>query len=112
MGCWRTAMIPVERVEEPTDFDASARRKGAAWLSENPNRAPKDLWSPFRPALAEAFKHRCGYAAIEISYSGTVDHFLSCGHHRELAYEWSNYRYSFGSINSKRISIVRPFISK
>jgi len=106
-------MIPVERVQEPTDFDVSARQKGITWLSENPNKPPKDLWSPFRPALAEAFKYRCGYAAIEIPYSGTVDHFLSCRHHRELAYEWSNYRYSFGSINSRKKNadnkILDPF---
>ena len=106
-------MIPVLPVKEPVDFDALVRQRGGAWLAENPSKPPKDLWSPFRPALAEAFKHRCGYAAIEIPYSGTVDHFLSCRHHRELAYEWSNYRYSFGSINSRKKNadnkILDPF---
>ena len=33
---------------------------------------------------------------------GTVDHFLSCKHERHLAYEWSNYRFSAGWINSSK----------
>jgi len=33
---------------------------------------------------------------------GTVDHYLSCKNHPSRAYEWSNYRYSSGWINSSK----------
>jgi hypothetical protein len=33
---------------------------------------------------------------------GTVDHFLSCHNYRHLSYEWSNYRYAAGWINSSK----------
>jgi len=33
---------------------------------------------------------------------GTVDHYLSCEHHRHLAYEWSNYRFASAWINSSK----------
>lgn len=33
---------------------------------------------------------------------GTVDHYQSCGNHPHLAYEWSNYRYLSGWINSSK----------
>lgn len=33
---------------------------------------------------------------------GTVDHFVSVDEDRRLAYEWSNYRYAAGWINSRK----------
>jgi len=33
---------------------------------------------------------------------GTVDHYQSCENHPRLAYEWSNYRYLSGWINSSK----------
>ena len=33
---------------------------------------------------------------------GTVDYFLSCDNHLHLAYEWSNYRFASGWINSSK----------
>jgi hypothetical protein len=33
---------------------------------------------------------------------GTVDHYRSCENHPRLAYEWSNYRYASGWINSSK----------
>jgi hypothetical protein len=102
MGSWRVPVIPVEPVSEPEKFDLLVRKKGNEWLVDNPGQRPKDLWSPFRGDLAEAFKNRCGYSALEIPYGGSVDHFLSCKNHRELAYEWSNYRYCFPNLNSRK----------
>lgn len=33
---------------------------------------------------------------------GTVDHYMSCNTHRGIAYDWDNYRYSAGWINSSK----------
>lgn len=46
--------------------------------------------------------------------SGTVDHFVSCHENRQLAYEWSNYRYVEGWVNSAKskrdsASLLDPF---
>lgn len=95
-------MIFVKRVNEPADFDNVVRMRGNEWLKANPVKRPKDLWTPFRAKLAEGFKFRCAYSAMEIPYDGTVDHFLSCKHHRHLAYDWANYRYCLASINSRK----------
>ncbi|MBX9744052.1 MAG: hypothetical protein K2X08_02440, partial [Chlamydiales bacterium] len=92
-------MISVRRVREPKNFDENVRQPGKNQPISNSR--PRDLWTPFRPALAKGFKERCAYSAIEI-YGGTVDHFLSFRHHPNLTYEWSNYRYCLGSINSRK----------
>jgi hypothetical protein len=95
-------VIPVDPVPEPSGFDARARKPGKAWLTENPGAArPRDYWSPFREALAEGFKHRCGYSAMR-EPSGTVDHFRSYKADPALTYEWTNYRYASQWINSSK----------
>jgi hypothetical protein len=101
-------------ISEPEHFDKKCRTKGNAWLIENPGaKRPKDLWSPFRLALADGFANRCGYGAMYIP-SGTVDHFVSCDEDRDMSYEWSNYRYVDGWINSakskkKSTDLLDPF---
>jgi hypothetical protein len=96
-------MIPVRRVREPADFDAKARKPGRSWLKANTGaKRPKDLWSPFRPALARGFKNLCGYAAMLDPTGGTVDHFLSWSNHPEVAYEWSNYRFASGTLKGAK----------
>lgn len=109
-------MIPVPNpIPEPTRFDQECRKKGLEWLRENPNCGrPRDLWSPFRLDLAKGFCDRCGYSAMWIS-SGTVDHFVSVNANKALAYEWSNYRYIEGWINSSKNKcdeqkILDPFL--
>lgn len=93
-------MIPVKPVAEPPEFDERARQPGKTWLTEHPNaERPRDYWSLFRAALAEGFDNRRGYTAM-IAPNGTVDHFRSWKTHPELAYEWANYRYADGWINS------------
>ncbi|OUM00867.1 hypothetical protein [Variovorax sp. JS1663] len=89
-------------IDEPDEFDAKCRQKGQEWLAANPGaKRPKDLWSPFRLDLAKGFQNRCGFGAMWIS-SGTVDHFISCDEDSSKAYEWSNYRYIEGWINSSK----------
>lgn len=94
-------MIHVQQVPEPAQFDILARQPGTEWLAENPSGRPRDLWSQFLFELRAGFENRCGYRAMW-DIDGTVDHYLSCGNHRNLAYEWSNYRYVSGSVNSSK----------
>ncbi len=113
-------MIPVSRhvlKPEPSDFDERCRKKGQAWLVKNPKgvrkaKRPKDFWSPFRPALADAFSDLCAYGAM-YEPNGTVDHFQPVDTHESLAYEWKNYRYVTGWINSsksKSAAVLDPFM--
>jgi hypothetical protein len=106
-------MIPVPHpIPEPDGFEEQCRQKGLAWLQQNPDcKRPLDFWSPFRHALADGFSNRCGYGAMWIS-SGTVDHFVSVHANKALAYDWSNYRYVEGWINSSKnndAEILDPF---
>ena len=96
-------MIRVAPPDEPKDFDRRARKPGQAWLAthRDPEERPKDLWSMFRNPLAAGFSERCGYLAM-FDPDGTVDHFVSCKTNRALAYEWSNYRYAAGTVNSAK----------
>ena len=96
-------LIPVHNpIKEPQSFDLECRQKGEQWLATNPDaKRPRDLWSPFRLQLAEGFAERCGYAAMWIS-SGTIDHHVSFHENPALAYEWSNFRYVEGWINSSK----------
>ena len=99
-------MIPVSNpIPEPHGFEVECRRKGQAWLAANRSaKRPKDMWSPYRLALAAGFSDRCGYGAMWIS-SGTVDHFVCCSEDLQRAYEWANYRYIEGWINSSKKKI-------
>ena len=97
-------MIPVARVTEPVEFDRQCRQRGKEWLVRNASERPRDYWSPFRDALAEGFGQRCGYLGMYIT-SGHVDHYRPLSKHRELAYEWDNYRYVDGTINQCKGSL-------
>lgn len=112
-------MIPVSPkvlTPEPTGFDERCRKKGQAWLIKYPKGArkakrPKDFWSPFRPDLADAFANLCAYGAM-FEPNGTVDHFKPVDANECLAYEWKNYRYASGWINSsknKRPNVLDAF---
>lgn len=112
-------MIPVSSKvlrPEPAQFDEECRKKGQAWLLKHPKGArkakrPKDFWSPFRPDLADAFSSLCAYGAM-FEPNGTVDHFKPVDADESLAYEWSNYRYVTGWINSsknKRTRVLDAF---
>lgn len=109
-------MIPVPNpIKEPETFDKRCRKSGAAWLAANPNcERPTDKWTPFRHALADGFSNRCAFGAMYIP-SGTVDHFVSWKEDNSLAYEWSNFRYVEGWVNSsknkKEVAVVLdPFV--
>lgn len=108
-------MIPTSNpIDEPDLFDEACRKKGRDWLAANPEKIrPRDLWTQFKPDLAEGFGHRCAFGAMWIP-DGTVDHFVSCNEDMTLAYEWSNYRYMAGWLNSskskkKAADLLDPF---
>lgn len=107
-------MIPVANpITEPAKFDVECRQKGSSWLALNPtsDKFPNH-WRQFQPELAEGFKDRCGWWAMRIA-DGHVDHFLSKNKRRNLAYEWGNYRYIAGTVNSSKKTlddqILDPF---
>lgn len=98
-------MIRFEQPPEPTDFDERVRQRGSGWLKNNPHpQRPRDYWTPFRPQLADGFGNLCAYSCM-YEPVGTVDHFLSCKNERYLAYEWSNYRFSAGWVNSSKQTV-------
>lgn len=94
-------MIRFEPVPEPLEFDERVRQRGNAWLAKNKAEYPYGYWREFAPQLRRGFRGLCAYSAMRIQ-SGDVDHFVPCSERRELAYEWSNYRYADGRINSKK----------
>lgn len=97
-------MIPVKRPAAPERHANTVAKPGNAWLKKNvaSRSRPPGYWLRVRAELAEAFGHRCGYSAM-YEPVGTVDHYLSIeGGARHLAYEWSNYRYAAGWVNSSK----------
>jgi hypothetical protein len=96
-------MIPVQKVKKPKDFDQVVKRPGKDWLKNNPKaQRPKALWTEYTADLAAGFQNLCGYAAMLDPTGGTVDHYLSFKNHRNLTYEWSNYRFASGTLNSSK----------
>ena len=96
-------MIPVRRVKKPRGFDAKVKVPGDTWLASNPAAArPPALWAPYTAELSEGFGNLCGYAAMHDPTGGTVDHFFSFKRHRQLAYEWNNYRFASGPLNASK----------
>ncbi|MCX6875017.1 MAG: hypothetical protein NTW21_14590 [Verrucomicrobia bacterium] len=108
-------MIPVPRLtpaNEPPHFNVNCRQLGATFLAETPPRDPHEKsawWSEFQPDLAKHFSYRCGWTAMVIGLDGDVDHYLACGDregrpspHRNLAFEWTDYRFASGTVNSRK----------
>lgn len=100
-------------VAEPSGFDARCRNRGNAWLAANPNSNKyPNHWRMFEDDLGRGFSYRCGWTAMWIDH-GTVDHFLpkTDSLHRAQIYEWSNYRYASGSVNSSKreFAVLDPF---
>lgn len=95
-------MIRVACIPEPPEFERAARQKGKDWLARHPDKKrPTDLWSPFKAYLADGFRNLCGYSAM-YEPVGTVDHYISFDSDRTKAYDWSNYRFASGWINSAK----------
>ncbi len=98
-------MIRFSPVPEPAAFDAEVRQRGKRWLQKNPKERPIDYWGKFKGELSDGFGHLCAYSAM-YEPVGTVDHFVSCDEDRSQAYEWSNYRFASGWLNSSKQNIT------
>ncbi len=99
-------MIHFQAVQEPEGW-AAVKKEADAWLEDHPDaQRPRDYWSAFITVLAEGFGYLCGYSAL-FDPAGTVDHFVPSGQ----PYDWSNYRYATGWINSKKRAaiVLDPF---
>lgn len=95
-------MIPVPKPRKPNTFDRDCRTPGNLWLAANTNSKKFPThWIKFQPNLERGFSSRCGWWAVRIT-DGPVDHYMSKKNHRHLAYEWTNYRYIAGSVNSSK----------
>jgi hypothetical protein len=105
-------VIRFVKVPEPEAF-IDTKTSGDAWLASHPEGRPPDKWSKFKPQLSDGFSELCAYSAM-YEPVGTVDHFVSCDEDRSKAYEWSNYRFASGWINSSKQNlqseeVVDPF---
>jgi hypothetical protein len=105
------AMIPVALPPEPPTFDATCRVRGNDWLAAHPDPEddPPSYWRAFLPDLCAGFGNRCAYLAMW-DLNGTVDHYLSVADRRDLAYEWSNYRYATAWLNSSKQALDRQVL--
>jgi len=86
---------------------ASTSQRGNDWLARNPNakKRPPDYWRKFSFKLGEGFQFLCGYMTLWTT-DGTVDHFVSIDEDRSRAYDWDNYRYVAGWVNSSKQHVV------
>ena len=105
-------MIHFDKIVEPPGFDERTRKQGLKWLEENPDKRPKDYWSPFKPDLSNGFESLCAYSVM-FEPVGTIDHYISVSRNKMLAYEWSNYRFASAWLNSSKKAeddkILDPF---
>lgn len=118
-------MIRVLRKPEPKSFDEKVRKPGQRLLKElrgdptapkrrGPKRASvarieprmlKAYWTACLDDLAEAFGHVCAYCCIRVdpqTGDRTVDHFKPKRNHPDDAYEWDNFRFASGTMNSRK----------
>lgn len=106
-------MIHFAAPPKPADFDEKVRQPGATWLAQHPTGRPKDFWVQCKGELADGFRNLCAYSVM-YEPVGTVDHYLSCETNRQHAYEWSNYRFASGWINSSKRTaddtVLDPFL--
>lgn len=112
-------MIRVNPRPEPAQFASRVRQPGQHFL------AGKDLtkrirfrtyWRRVLEPLHELYAGVCAYTCHYIlldTGSDTVEHFLAKSTHPILAYEWDNYRFVCGRMNSRKgdhADVVDPFI--
>src|SRR5947209_2545323 len=89
----------------PPTFAADVSTPGNQWLTDNPN-AKKGFpshWNkdPIKRQLRNNFGKLCGYSLMH-EMRGTVDHYISVYTDNTMAYDWDNYRYCAGAVNSSK----------
>ena len=99
-------MIRVHEQPEPSYFHEEVRGKGRNWLDKHPAGEPEPYWrGKCLDDLGRAYKRICAYTCEQVSpVTGfaSVDHFVAKNPHRDLAYEWSNYRFACGAVNARK----------
>jgi hypothetical protein len=110
-------MIPVTPQPEPSNFAATVRAPGQAFLRRAPNPTREDFkrnnfWKAALPQLKAAHSSICAYSSCWVPNNCSVDHFQPKSTHPHLAYEWSNYRLAHDRINSNKgdsADVLDPF---
>lgn len=101
-------MIHVDLANEPPAFDSTVRAPGRAWLSSHPDAlvsAMPDYWRRCANAMLEGYARVCAYSSLYIppvTGADTVEHVAPKSKHRDLAYEWSNYRLVCSLMNARK----------
>jgi hypothetical protein len=97
-------MIHVDLQPEPPSFDALVRQPGRRALAEGRPELPP-YWRLALPDLYVRYHAICAYLCVLIprgTGAPTVDHFLPKSRHRDLAYEWSNFRLVCSLMNTRK----------
>lgn len=113
-------MIRFKIKPEPENFDRDVRQRGKDFLKKTPcpdNNQFKNhaYWQIVLPDLRREFRGICAYSAFyihSVHCAGSVDHFIPKSKKPELAYEWSNYRYSSSRFNTIKgeHKVIDPFV--
>ena len=107
-------MIFVVRQPEPASFHEGVRVKGLAHLKAKgfsidkplpPNAKIEPYWRACLTELHEEYGGVCAYLGVffeRVMGGGSVDHFVAKSTNAGLAYEWSNFRLSCSTMNSRK----------
>ena len=112
-------MIPVQPQPEPEGFSERIRKPGVAFLKQVPHPTTaqwngKEYWRRALSSMRASYKSICAYSAHWISpITGghSIDHFMPKVLQPDLAYEWSNFRYTASKFNARKgtHTILDPF---
>jgi uncharacterized protein (TIGR02646 family) len=117
-------MIPVASQPEPASFDPQVRQPGLAWLHEHgialdhplpANTTLAPYWRECLGDLHQAYDGICAYLCAfvpRVTGGLGVDHFVAKSRSAGLAYEWSNYRLTCSTMNSRKrdfSDVLDPF---
>lgn len=112
-------MLKVTFQPEPANFQTKVSAPGQKWLDTHPNTASAKIrpyWRKCLPDLHRLYHGICAYYGwyIEAGKAGSwsVDHFIPKSVNRNLAYQWSNFRFCHKSVNTskgEKLNILDPF---
>jgi hypothetical protein len=97
-------VIHVDLQPEPEDFDARVRQPGLRAVAEEVKELPP-YWRACLPAMRERYRGICAYLCVYVpraTGAASVDHLAPKSKRRELAYEWSNYRFVCSLMNARK----------
>ncbi|KYF88487.1 hypothetical protein BE17_27280 [Sorangium cellulosum] len=97
-------MIHVPLQPEPARFDALVRQPGRRALAANVEHLPP-YWRECLDDLRDGYRGICAYLCVLVprgTGARSVDHVAPKSKRRELAYEWSNYRFVCSLMNARK----------